>query len=665
MICVNSIALSRSSITMKPNAWYYDLHAYVYPSDATCSEVVWHSSNPEVASVGYSNGYICSKSNGTTTIYASATDGSGVSSSCTVYVSDTVYVDEITLEKTTLTLEKDTCSTLSATVCPSNASNKVLVWGSSNESVAVVNNGTVCGISAGEAIITAFATDGSDVTASCSVSVTEDVLVKLVKLRYNDLVMHVGEEKYIDYRVRPSDASQEVVWSSSDPSIATVNVDSGRITAKKVGNVAIYVKAIDGSECADFCCVSVIEDVVKIDSIEITAEKQSLSVGESMALNVTICPSDATNKDLTWSSSNESVVSVSDGTVYAEGPGEATITATAVDDSGVSGTYTVTVNRPTSLKELRINSSDGGNMPIRSEPSDTSDIEDYIANHTMVDLIEAEPQNTKWYKIYGQTTSASYVVGWCSGEYLEEEKIMLEVEFADGMFLRSAPLPSSDVWIESLFAGTLLLLLEKDKIYNEGHYYYKVRYQNTDGYVTADDDSYFTTHNTWLPLITNSGNTTEYIGDYKEFLDVLGYYESSNEYNIEKNSYLGRYMMGTLALQEAGFHDSNKNWTKLAAKYGVYSNEDFLSNSEAQDIAVKLCHKKIWTYLDDFSAEKLGQVYQNVIITESGLLAGAHLVGAFDLMQAIKKGEIVVDGNNKPAHEYMASMANYDISQIK
>lgn len=146
---------------------------------------------------------------------------------------------------------------------------------------------------------------------------------------------------------------------------------------------------------------------------------------------------------------------------------------------------------------------------------------------------------------------------------------------------------------------------------------------------------------------------------------MLGYYESSGRYNIEKGSYLGKYMMGLAALQEAGFKDQNGNWTELESTYGVSSKEDFLSNSEAQDVAVELCHKKVWTYLKVFSNEKLGQVYQDVVITESGLLAGSHLVGAFGLMNAIEKGEIIVDGNNKPAHEYMASMANYDISQIK
>lgn len=154
-------------------------------------------------------------------------------------------------------------------------------------------------------------------------------------------------------------------------------------------------------------------------------------------------------------------------------------------------------------------------------------------------------------------------------------------------------------------------------------------------------------------------------GDYSDFLDLLGYYESSNRYNIEKGSYLGRYMMGPLALQEAGFMDAQGNWTATAQSYGIYDKDDFLASINAQEVAIRACHKKVWTYLRTFADAHEGEVYQNVPITESGLLAGSHLVGAAALKSAIMNDEVVTDGNGKPAHEYMNTMAYYDISEIK
>ena len=104
MICVNSVSVHPKSITLKVGSWSYAAYAEVCPSDADCKEVQWHSTNPSVASVHASNGYIYGNAVGTTTIYATATDGSGCSDYLTVTVSKTVPVTSLTLNRTSVTL---------------------------------------------------------------------------------------------------------------------------------------------------------------------------------------------------------------------------------------------------------------------------------------------------------------------------------------------------------------------------------------------------------------------------------------------------------------------------------------------------------------------------------------------------------------------------------
>jgi len=152
-------------------------------------------------------------------------------------------------------------------------------------------------------------------------------------------------------------------------------------------------------------------------------------------------------------------------------------------------------------------------------------------------------------------------------------------------------------------------------------------------------------------------------GDYQDYLDAIGFRESSDRYDlVNRFGFMGRYQIGREALQDIGWMDSNRNWTEEAATYGVISREDFLANHEAQDIAVELYHRVLWRYLTNYGlTELIGQVYQEVEITASGLIAGAHLVGARGLRDAIRSGEVVTDANGTTAHSYMELFGGYEI----
>ena len=158
------------------------------------------------------------------------------------------------------------------------------------------------------------------------------VSVTGVKLDKTELPLVVGGNATLIATVEPDTATDKsVTWESSDPNVATV--EDGTVTAVKAGEATITVKTVDGG-FTDTCAVKVTQPVtgVTLDPTEL-----SLYTGESKTLTAKVEPADATNQDVTWSSNNNAVATVENGTVKAVGEGEATITVTTAE-----GSYTAT-----------------------------------------------------------------------------------------------------------------------------------------------------------------------------------------------------------------------------------------------------------------------------------------------------------------------------------
>ncbi len=343
MIFVDSVVVSPGNITLKKGSWYYGVSATVCPANADCTGVTWHSSNSSVASVNASSGYICANAVGTTTIYATATDGSGCSDYITVTVTNTVSVTSVTLDRSTASIEVGSSITLGATVCPENAGNRTVNWSSSNTNVATVNGGVVCALAQGSARITATAADGSGNCDCCTVTVTGNVLTTSVAVIPINKTLSVDGSCYLSASVLPSNASnQTVIWSSSNSAVATVNT-SGLVYAHSAGSAIIYATAQDGSGCVGSCQVTVTS--VAVSSIKVLPEHCTLSIDETKALYASICPSNASNKSIVWTSSNTSVATVGryTGLVTAVSDGKVTITARSVSGNKTD-TCTVVVD---------------------------------------------------------------------------------------------------------------------------------------------------------------------------------------------------------------------------------------------------------------------------------------------------------------------------------
>lgn len=154
--------------------------------------------------------------------------------------------------------------------------------------------------------------------------------------------------------------------------------------------------------------------------------------------------------------------------------------------------------------------------------------------------------------------------------------------------------------------------------------------------------------------------------DYEAFLNKLGYYESGNRYNITNEfGYLGRWQVGMDGLQDVGFVDSSGNWTALANSFGVYSKQDFLNSPEAQDYAIRLFHKKIWSYIQYLGDDQyIGSEFDGIQVTLSGLIGAAHLVGAGGVHKMFMTGVVTTDALGNKCTFYLKVLANYDLSEF-
>lgn len=326
---VSSVSLNTATIEIVEGETF-NLVATVLPKDAEYDGITWASSNASVASVN--SGTVTALKEGTATITASA---GGKSSTCSVKVSSKVIpVTSVALDKTSLSIQVGETETLTATVNPADATDKNVIWTSSDESVAKVADGKVTAVKSGNAIITAQC---GDKTAECAVTVT--VPVASVSLDKTTLSLAVGESAQLTATVKPDDATDKtVIWSSSNASVATVS--DGKVVALKSGQTTIAARS--GNIVAE-CVVTVIVPVtgVTLDKTNIT-----LVEGETATLIATVKPDNATDKMVVWRSSDESVVKVSDGEVSAIKVGVARIEVTT---AGFSAYCDVTVLSPNNV----------------------------------------------------------------------------------------------------------------------------------------------------------------------------------------------------------------------------------------------------------------------------------------------------------------------------
>lgn len=341
-LLVSSINLNLTNLSLNIGG-SVSLYATVTPTNATNPAVTWSSSDEKVLTVD--NGEVLAVGVGKAVITATTTDGSELSANCNITIKPILATD-LSLSNNSLTIEEGGTDIIIATVSPANATTKTLLWTSSNEKVATVSDGVVTAVGQGVAIITAATTDGTNLSAQCKVTVTPSTKTSITlnqaeaTMKANDVLTLVAslEGKALN--------SSELTWRSSNESVASVV--NGVVTAKSVGETTIVGTMTDGSNRSAMCRV-VVEPTL-VENVQMNINEVGLEVGMTLNLTATVLPETATNKTLSWASSNEAVASVSQtGTVVALAEGATNITASATDGSMAKATCTVIVGNPDAI----------------------------------------------------------------------------------------------------------------------------------------------------------------------------------------------------------------------------------------------------------------------------------------------------------------------------
>ncbi|MGE5416356.1 MAG: Ig-like domain-containing protein [Acidobacteriota bacterium] len=186
----------------------------------------------------------------------------------------------------------------------------------------------------------------------------ESTPVSQVALNQHALSIAVGQSANLEATVLPDNAGDKtIVWNSSNNSVATIN--NGVVTAVAPGTATISATAPFGG-CADTCNVTVNPATIAVTGITLVPDNVTISVsGAAYQINATVTPSNATNKVLTWKSSNDAIATIDNtGKVTPKAVGTVTITATSTDGTSVAGTCTVTV------KNLAIQSTTPANNAV-------------------------------------------------------------------------------------------------------------------------------------------------------------------------------------------------------------------------------------------------------------------------------------------------------------
>lgn len=336
---VTSVTMSESNAELYPTQTLY-LYATVLPYNATYSTLTWSSSNDNVSTVS-NTGKVTAIAIGDATITATTIDGTNLSTTCHIVVKPKL-VSSVTLNKSSASLYPNEVIYLYANISPYNATNKVLTWQTSNSAVATVDEtGKVTALSPGTATITASTTDGSNLSASCLVTVIPR-LVTSVSMSQSSASLLPDESVQLSATVSPSDATnQSVMWQSSNTNVATVSSD-GMVVAKGVGTCVITATAADGSGKSATCQVTVSPRLAT--SVTLNTTSASVVRGKTLQLTATVLPVNATNRSVTWETSDSNIATVdNDGKVTGKVIGSTTITATTTDGTLLTASCLVSV----------------------------------------------------------------------------------------------------------------------------------------------------------------------------------------------------------------------------------------------------------------------------------------------------------------------------------
>jgi uncharacterized protein YjdB len=336
------------------------LSALITPANATNQSVTWSVANGTGAASITSSGLVTAISNGTATATATANDGSGISGSLVLTLANQVIpVTGITVTgaggATTITTNNGTLQ-LTAAILPANATTKTVTWTISNGTgeASISGSGLVRAISNGTVTATATANDGSGITGSLNLTLSNQAVsvtgITVTGAGGATTIATDNGTLLLSSAISPSDATNKsVTWSIANGTGAASISTSGLVTAISNGTVTATASANDGSGVSGSLELSIANQIIPVTGITVAGEGGATTIttdNGTLQLTAAILPVNATNQTVTWGITNgtgEASISGS-GLVTAVSPGTVTATATANDGSGVSGSLVLTIS---------------------------------------------------------------------------------------------------------------------------------------------------------------------------------------------------------------------------------------------------------------------------------------------------------------------------------
>lgn len=311
----------------------------ITPANAGGYTLTWTSANPEVAQVD-EEGNLTALAPGATVVTV-RTSNNLTASASVVVARRIIPVSGISLNASDLSLIEGDEAILIATVTPADATDKSVVWSSSDPDVAAVSDGKVTALAAGEAVITATAQDFS---ASCTVNVAPKTIPVVyptgVTLSETALDVEYSDTFTLTATVEPEDVTDNsVTWSVSDSNVLAPGDEPGEYKAVGGGTATVTVTTVNGLTAS--CVVNVYR---KVEEIVINPGVIAAYIGSTATVTAEVLPADATDKTVTWSVADSSIAAItaSDAagcviTILEEG--ETELTAECAD--GVTGKCTI------------------------------------------------------------------------------------------------------------------------------------------------------------------------------------------------------------------------------------------------------------------------------------------------------------------------------------
>lgn len=342
---------------------------YNTPSGVNQFGVSWSSSNSSLATVN--NGSVTGLGNGVVTITATYVLQSNIIATRVLTVN--VPVTSVSVNGVN-TLVVGNTTTLTGTVMPNNATLQTINWTSSNNSIASVNNaGIVNALNVGLVTISATALDNSAIKFDFGIEILP-ISVTGLTITGNSSRIGLGIVGLTPVFLPANATNKNLNWSSSNTSIATV---SGSGVVRGIDFGSVIITAISVSNPAVSASFEVTFLPILVESVSVTGVR-AVTVGGTRSLTATVLPANASNKALTWSSSNSAIATVSgSGLVRGLSNGIVTITSVSVSNPTVTGFLVLTVGTLEMPKlslsvETQLITSVGATLQINASVTGTS-----------------------------------------------------------------------------------------------------------------------------------------------------------------------------------------------------------------------------------------------------------------------------------------------------